>query len=77
MAISEKVGARLRNILDYYYTSLGKVKIQDHCDSVAFLVLPEDQLKAAVGADVSIDVERKGRRSDIAGRPWLSETGVS
>lgn len=57
--------------------SLEKGEIQDQCDSVAFLFFPEDQLKAAVGGEISIDVEGKGRRSDMAGRPWLSETGIS
>lgn len=52
-----------------YHVSLGKVESQDQCDSVGFLFFPEDQLKTAVGADVSIDMEGKGRRSDMAGRP--------
>ena len=51
-----------------YHVSLGKVEIQDQCDRVGFLFFPEDQLKTAVGADVSIDMKRKGRRSDMAGK---------
>lgn len=53
------------------------MEFQDQCDSVAFLDFPEDRLKTVMGGDVSIEVERKGRRSDMAGRPWLSETGIS
>ncbi len=56
---------------------LRRVKVGKQYEGIPFVVSLEDQLKAAVGAGVSVVVEGEGRKFDLVGRPGLCETRMS